>query len=453
MPKDSRARTRAIRAAQGENRERRYTQASHTLDGGASASQKSADPTAPPMELHVVPFVFACTVPAALDRHAFVQALADQLHTLRREKTGEEYEGRADVVVLPQGWEPEQQLPGHVGAMLLVNAWAVRPWARAGEWEAVVTDFYDAGKAWVLEQYPVPVEGHPVAMPLDNEKALALYNGAQFVAHTGGEHAEMPAGWAPLVAARRTELAAAVREPQGEAVGQDLPEMVPNARGGAAKTSSSSRRPYRVVDRFYQGWYLRSGDGTFDADGGHRRELETLDFTMLELTRGPLRPVVPPTDEDCAAVKAALVGAGRKAAGSLLVALYRLVLEDAGAGREGGARYRMMAGREGSWESEDMVRLAWNVGVDLAEKKTRFDEAAVSELVRVVQGWVTGPDVYVEVAANLAWLFSKVADEAGGWSAVADRPLQPEQRVGGHPEHVVEAVQHYLLSQTVERPA
>ncbi|MFD8340670.1 hypothetical protein ACFV42_50070, partial [Streptomyces solisilvae] len=181
--------------------------------------------------------------------------------------------------------------------------------------------------------------------------------------------------------------------------------------------------------------------------------LETLDFATLERTRGPLRPVVPPTDEDCAAVKAALVGAGRRAAGSLLVALYRLVLEDAGAGREGGARYRVMAGREGSWESEDMVRLAWNVGADLAEKKSRFDEAAVAVLVRVVQGWVAGPDVYVEVASNLAGLFSAVADETGGWPAVADRPLQPGQRVGGHPEHVVEAVQHYLLSQTADGPA
>ncbi|MFD5452199.1 hypothetical protein [Streptomyces sp. NPDC127100] len=453
MPKESRARTRAIRAAQGENREKRYTQASHTLDGCVSASQTAADPTAPAMELHVVPFVFSCTVPATLDRHALAQALADQLHTLRRKKTSEEYEGRADIVVLPQDWEPEPQLPGHVSAMLLVNAWAVRPWARAGEWEAVVTDFYDAGKAWVLEQYPVPVGGHPVAMPLDTERALALYNAAGVVAHTGGEHAEMPASWAPLVAARRAELAAAVREPHEEAVGQNLPEMVPNARGGDAKTSSSSRRPYRVVDRFYQGWYLRSGDGTFDADGGHRRGLETLDFATLERTRGPLRPVVPPTDEDCAAVKAALVGAGRRAAGSLLVALYRLVLEDAGAGREGGARYRVMAGREGSWESEDMVRLAWNVGADLAEKKSRFDEAAVAVLVRVVQGWVAGPDVYVEVASNLAGLFSAVADETGGWPAVADRPLQPGQRVGGHPEHVVEAVQHYLLSQTADGPA
>lgn len=452
MPKDSRARTRAIRAAQGENREKRYTQASHTLDGGASARQE-ADSAVPKMELHVVPFVFACTVPATLDRHTLAQALADHLHTLRREKTGEEYEGRADVVVLPQGWEPEPQLPGYVSAMLLINAWAVRPWSREGEWEAVVTDAYDASKAWVLAQYPVPVESHPVAMPLDNERALALYNAAGVVAHTGGEHAEMPASWDPLVAARRAELAATVREPRGEAAGQDLPEMVPNTRGGEAKTSSSSRRPYRVVDRFYQGWYLRSGDGTFDADGGHRRGLETLTFTTLDLTRGPLRPVVPPTEEDCAAVKAALVGAGRKAAGSLLVALYRLVLEDAGAEREGGARYRVMVGREGSWESEDVVRLAWNVGADLAEKTSRFDEAAVAELVRIVQGWVTGPDVYVEVAANLAWLFSKVADETGGWPAVADRPLQPGQRVGGHPEHVVEAVQHYLLSQTADGPA
>jgi hypothetical protein len=70
-------------------------------------------------------------------------------------------------------------------------------------------------------------------------------------------------------------------------------------------------------------------------------------------------------------------------------------------------------------------------------------------LVRVVDGWVSAADRYTEVAANLASEFSMVADEAGGWTAVADRYLQRHQRVG-HPDHVVEAVQNYLMSVSTE---
>ncbi|MFD8014307.1 hypothetical protein [Streptomyces sp. NPDC058955] len=170
-------------------------------------------------------------------------------------------------------------------------------------------------------------------------------------------------------------------------------------------------------------------------------------------TRSPVRPMEPATEEECAALEAALTGAGRKAAASLLVALYRLVLAEADADRgsgelrRGGAQYRVMAGREGSWESAVMVRLAWDVGAELAEKPKRYDEAAVEEIVRVVTGWVYGPDRYVEVAAGLAGEFSAVADRAGGWEAVADRYLQRHQRVG-HPDHVVERIQHYLMSQS-----
>lgn len=53
--------------------------------------------------------------------------------------------------------------------------------------------FYGASKAWVFGQYPVPVDGHAVAMPLNNERAMTLYKAARVVAHTGGEHAKMPA--------------------------------------------------------------------------------------------------------------------------------------------------------------------------------------------------------------------------------------------------------------------
>ncbi|MFF4409752.1 hypothetical protein [Streptomyces sp. NPDC001404] len=205
--------------------------------------------------------------------------------------------------------------------------------------------------------------------------------------------------------------------------------------------------PYRVVDVSFQGWYRRSGDGMYDADCGHARSLEAMAYEELATARGPLRPVGPPTAEESAAVKASLAGAGRKAAATLLVVLYRLVLQDARAERAGGPHNRLVAGREGSWESEAMVRLAWNLGADLAEKPARFDETAVMELVRVVEGWVSSSDRYTEVAATLASAFSAVADTAGGWQAVADRYLQRHQRVG-HPDHVVEAVQNYLMSQS-----
>ncbi|MCF1592404.1 hypothetical protein [Streptomyces muensis] len=452
MPQDSRARTRAIRevmAATGLS----YNKAALQLD--AENAPATAD-AAGDVQLHVLPFVFSATVPADVDRRELAQALADELHTLRR--VGEEYPGRADVVVPAPVWEPEPHLAGYVHATLIVHAWAVRPWQREGEAEAVMRDFNAVAKAWLLARYPVPVEGHPVAMMLGSARAQAL--AAEFTAHTGGDHEDLPDGWAELIAARRAKVAATTVEPPEPMV---LPEMVPNAPGGADKTSavvslplpahrpvdvdSAPPRPYRVVDRECQGWYRRSGDGRYDADRGYNRDLETTAYEDLEAARGPLRPVEPPTDEECAAVKTALVNAGRKAAASLLVALYRLVYVDSQLERTGGPRYRVMAGREGSWETDLMVRLAWDIGADLAERPKRYDEAAVAELVRVVDIWIAGPGRYTEVAANLAWLFSSVADEAGGWAAVADRYLQPGDRFG-HPEHVVESVQRLLMSQS-----
>ncbi|MFJ5712765.1 hypothetical protein [Streptomyces sp. NPDC093105] len=77
-----------------------------------------------------------------------------------------------------------------------------------------------------------------------------------------------------------------------------------------------------------------------------------------------------------------------------------------------------------------MVCLAWGVGAEPAKPK-RYDEVAVEEIVRVVTGWVYGPDRYVEVAAGLTGEFSAVAARAGGWEAVADRYLQRHQQGAG----------------------
>ncbi|MFE0777598.1 hypothetical protein [Streptomyces sp. NPDC058861] len=473
MPKDSRARVNAVRAVMDETG-LRYNQAAHELDRRTvtAAGQSGVE-----QRLDFVHFVLTLTVPADADRHGLAQALADQMHTLRRETTGERYAGRADVLVPFGFWPPEPNLPGHVAGLLLVRAWAARPWDRDGEQGAVITDFHAVARAWLQEHYPVPVEGTSVALPLGTERVRALAARCVSSAHTRYEDAALPEGWAELMAVRLPEdllpagpvLAATAGEP-GPVTLMEVVFGIPNAPGGTTTLldwdgqgnltkwvpeapigdPDPAERPYRFVDRDFQGWYGR-GDGLYAADAGWRRNLTERSYDALVQTRGPVRPVDVATAEECAVIEAALAGAGRKAAASVLVALYRLVLAEAqrgnGEGRQGGARYRIMAGREGSWESEVMVRLAWDVGAELAEKPKRYDETAVEEIVRVVTGWVTGPDRYVEVAATLAGEFSAVADRAGGWETVADQYLQRHQRVG-HPDHVVERVQNYLMSQS-----
>ncbi|MEU3399433.1 hypothetical protein [Streptomyces filamentosus] len=474
MPKDSRSRTLAVRAVMAETG-LPYTRAAHELDRRTGAAPRPDGG----QQLRWVPFLLSFTAPAAADRQALAQDLADQLHTLRRAETGEEYEGRADVFVPKGPWSPEPDLAGHVAGILLVRAWAVRPWDRPGEWEAVVSDFLTAAVTWLGERHPAARSGRPAALPLGAETDQVMASTAEFTAHTAGAHEALPEGWDELIATRNAErhapgAPAAPATAEAEPVTSEGVILVPNARGGDGKTVTVDldgqgnltewapeppigpldpvERPYRVVDREFQGWHER-GDGLYVADGGVRRGLEDRSYQVLAATRGPVRPVEPATQEECTTLEAALAGAGRKAAASLLVALYRLVLAEAVADREsgelrrGGAQYRVMAGREGSWESTVMVRLAWDVGAELAEKPKRYDEAAVEEIVRVVTGWVYGPARYVEVAAGLAGEFSAVADRAGGWEAVADRYLQRHQRVG-HPDHVVERVQHYLMSQS-----
>ncbi|MCZ0983910.1 hypothetical protein O1L60_44915 [Streptomyces diastatochromogenes] len=206
MPKDSRARVNAVRAVMAETG-LRYNQAALELDRRAGAA--GDQPDSEPRRLHVLPFLVYCTVPASADRAELAQDLADRLHTLRRESTGEEYAGRADVIVPASPWAPEPQLPGYVSALLLVHAWAVRPWDRKGEADAVISDFYAVARAWVTDRYPaVPVEGHPVALPLGRADAEALAASAEFTAHTEGEYTDLPEGWEELIAARRAEVAA-----------------------------------------------------------------------------------------------------------------------------------------------------------------------------------------------------------------------------------------------------
>lgn len=201
--------------------------------------------------------------------------------------------------------------------------------------------------------------------------------------------------------------------------------------------------PHRVVDAQDQGWYL-VGDGLYHADYGSIRGLEPLPYDQLAEQRGPLRPVLPVTDEDEAAIIAALTEAGPKAAGSLLAALYSLFLAEArSAALDGRRADRLLAGREGSWESAGLPTLAWEMGSQVAEKPSRFHQMTVLRLTAVVDRWVTDPERYTEVAETLAAIFGQVADAAGGWDKVADRYLQPGGRWA---QNGTERLYGYLMS-------
>lgn len=187
-----------------------------------------------------------------------------------------------------------------------------------------------------------------------------------------------------------------------------------------------------------QGWFL-TGDGTYTAGYDSRRRLPTLTYEQLLAERGPLRPVVAVPDADEQTVHRVLTTAGTKAAGSILVALYRLFR------RYADRRQLLLAGREGSWESAGLPWLAWEVGSRIAERPTRFDESTVQTLVAVIDSWVSDRERFVEVAGNLAAVFGSVADAAGGWPAVADKFSAAGGRFSQN-EQEIEAVRDYLLS-------
>lgn len=181
--------------------------------------------------------------------------------------------------------------------------------------------------------------------------------------------------------------------------------------------------PHRVVDAEDQGWYL-CGDGLYHADYGTDRGLEPRPYDQLAGERGRLRPVLPVTDEDEVAIRAALTEAGTKAAASVAVGLYAVF------DLYKPHRRRLLAGREGSWESAGLPYIAWEIGSRIAEKAGggRVHAGAATCVAALIGQWVTDPDRYTEVAETLAFIFGQVADAAGGWDKVADRYLQPGGR-------------------------
>jgi hypothetical protein len=308
-------------------------------------------------------------------------------------------------------------LPGHTTLSMLVALRARRDWTPGGhpnqqEIQSFVDDALTAITAALRARHAVPADGGPELLPVGPHKAGAI-------AERAGDGAR---AW--------------TTSPHPSLTG-DAPDE------GAGEDDEP---PYRVVDRDNQGWHATSGV-LYSADFGEARGLTDLEYRELDQQRGPLRTVVPSDPGDDLLITSALTDAGVKAAASVLVALYQVSLEYAQASRVPGQRDggTLMAGREGSWETHAMNLLAWEVGSDLADKPGRYDADCVRVLAEVLRLWTGQADVYVEVAENLAFLFSRVAHERGGWEKVADRYLRPGTRVG-HPEHVVEQIRGYLLS-------
>jgi hypothetical protein len=85
--------------------------------------------------------------------------------------------------------------------VLLVYAWAERPWHRSHEWRNVVYDVYEAAKTWLLKQNPAP-SIQPTIMPFVPQVADILAGMSEFVARTPGD---FPPGWAERIAQHRPQ--------------------------------------------------------------------------------------------------------------------------------------------------------------------------------------------------------------------------------------------------------
>lgn len=188
--------------------------------------------------------------------------------------------------------------------------------------------------------------------------------------------------------------------------------------------------PYRVVDRENQGWYLAAqpGDGwLYTASYGFQRDLLPRSYEELAATRGPLRPVEPVADADVAGLERLFAAAGRKTVTTLaaaLAAVYYRAAEGPPWSHDFGRR-ALIAGREGSWESEVLINVMYFGRELAASRPRRIDLATLDGMTALLWRWVASPDRYTEVAETLASIVSGYCDEHGGWRAVADQWLQP----------------------------
>jgi hypothetical protein len=165
---------------------------------------------------------------------------------------------------------------------------------------------------------------------------------------------------------------------------------------------------YRVVDAHDHGWHPTTIDGppgpvVYRTDYGFKRNGlgDPLSLEELERTRGPLRPVEPITAEDEQLLRHALAAAGRKAVYTVAVAVQLAFNElrerhsDLPSLHDSYERTRthLLAGREGSWESEAQFDL--QLWVDRSKVK-RFHEPSREAITAMIVRWTTDPERFIE---------------------------------------------------------
>ena len=215
-------------------------------------------------------------------------------------------------------------------------------------------------------------------------------------------------------------------------------------------------RPYRVVDASNQGWHPvggAAGEARYAADYGFQRDLADRTWDELVGTRAPLRPVEPITDEDVAELRHLFRQAGRKTITTLAAALetaFHEIREMRRTVRDDDSyawtKRTLMAGREGSWESELLMEVVLfgnelnlakpgkgQHAYDVAARRKAGPSKRVDATVRDAMAdmflrWVTDPGRYTELAETLAFVVSSYCDDkagADGWRTVADQWLMP----------------------------
>ncbi|MFD8316185.1 hypothetical protein [Kitasatospora purpeofusca] len=429
----NRARNRAVRAQRAEDaaagRRQRFDHTGQAVDQHHAASQAErrqpppgiaeAPKAGPGCEILTAPLIVATMLPVGREGLEAAQVLADACDYL----VGDDgwYRALAEVHgPLPSRETGMTPLPGHRPAMLLVQVSAHREWTSTDAVAAFLRHAATAIITALVERYPEVTERSVHVQALPHETA-----------------AQMTGANAPDAVTTHPHRSLLSR---------------PSAPTAAATAGPGF--PFRVVDALDTGWYLIEPD-RYRADHTEDRKLSSMTHGELLAARGPLRPVVPAPAADRDRVQAALTGAGPKALASLLVALFRLAKRHAYEEGERSGRLqsgRLYAGNEESWESTAMRALLWGPGVDIADKPNRLDEHAVTELMTVIDTWVSGDEHYVEVADTLAGIFTRTAAASGGWPALADRHFQHGERFA-HPDQTIDNAMAWLLRSTAPATA